>query len=395
MSTRPLPLCLTLVLLGLGTSTIARAQCEPLFRRGDSNSDGAIDLSDGIKTLNFLFTGGASPACLDAADANDSGDIDVSDGVFTFFYLFGGGEPPPLPGPLLCGEDPTLDPIACAGNPSCPEDCGCQDGETRPCGVSEAGECRLGVQTCAGGEWGPCEGAVGPSEELCDGLDDDCDGVPDDDFPLLGQACDGPDGDLCANGTWTCAADGVGLECGPESPSGLEESCDGLDNDCDGSADEGYDEDRDGFRTCDGDCDDSRPDVNPGVQRDPVDGLDNDCDGTTDEDVITTSHARDIQPIWDRSCSSFLCHDAQAPAGRLNLLPGAAYLMLVDRRSEDVPAMDRVEPFDPDRSYLWHKLNGTQLSVGGAGLQMPRGVAPLAPETMELIRTWILEGAPE
>ena len=34
---------------------------DPLFRRGDSNGDGALDISDPIYTLQFLFTGGQAP----------------------------------------------------------------------------------------------------------------------------------------------------------------------------------------------------------------------------------------------------------------------------------------------------------------------------------------------
>ena len=69
------------------------------FRRGDTNGDGQVDLSDGIATLTFLFTGGERPGCADAADADDSGNIDLSDGIYTFQYLFIGGAPPPPPGP--------------------------------------------------------------------------------------------------------------------------------------------------------------------------------------------------------------------------------------------------------------------------------------------------------
>ena len=75
------------------------------FRRGDTNGDGGVDLSDGIATLTYLFGGAGQPGCQDAADADDSGTIDLSDAVYTFQYLFLGGEPPPAPGPRNCGED--------------------------------------------------------------------------------------------------------------------------------------------------------------------------------------------------------------------------------------------------------------------------------------------------
>lgn len=91
------------------------------FKRGDSNASGIVDLSDGIFTLNYLFTGGATPGCMDAADADDSGGSapDLTDAVFTFRFLFLGGEAPPPPGHLACGPDPTTigDTLDCAVYP--------------------------------------------------------------------------------------------------------------------------------------------------------------------------------------------------------------------------------------------------------------------------------------
>src|SRR5574337_1374828 len=59
----------------------------------------------------------------------------------------------------------------------------CDDGETRSCGTSKLGECRLGTQRCDGGTFsGECVGVVNPVAELCDGLDNDCDGVIDNGF---------------------------------------------------------------------------------------------------------------------------------------------------------------------------------------------------------------------
>ena len=60
------------------------------------------------------------------------------------------------------------------------EECDCQPGETRNCGIT-VGECRNGTQTCVNGTWaGECEGAILPQEEICDCKDNDCDGTTDD-----------------------------------------------------------------------------------------------------------------------------------------------------------------------------------------------------------------------
>ena len=71
--------------------------CQPdteAFVRGDTNSSGVIDLTDGVVTLNFLFTGGPPPACMDAADTDNNGALVISDAVVVFSYLFTGGPPP-------------------------------------------------------------------------------------------------------------------------------------------------------------------------------------------------------------------------------------------------------------------------------------------------------------
>jgi len=87
------------------------------------------------------------------------------------------------------------------------------------------------------------------------------------------------------------------------------------------------------------------------------------------------------------------CHVDGNAGGGLNL---DLYGKIVNRQSNDVPAMDRVEPFDPDNSYLWHKLNGTQLAVGGAGQREPRDGPPfLTVEQMALVEDWINTGALE
>ncbi|MBN1443953.1 MAG: hypothetical protein JXA90_14680, partial [Planctomycetes bacterium] len=92
----------------------------PAFTRGDANSDGGLDISDGVITLIWLFLGSAPPPCLDAADADDSGVVELADAVFTFQYLFLGGAAPPAPGPASCGADPSPDEIDCAQPPPVP-----------------------------------------------------------------------------------------------------------------------------------------------------------------------------------------------------------------------------------------------------------------------------------
>ena len=91
------------------------------FRRSDTNADGATDLSDAVFTLSFLFLGGASPPCLDAADTNDDGAVNLSDGIATLNHLFLDG-PAPAPPYEACGADPTADELGCGSFAPCPRD---------------------------------------------------------------------------------------------------------------------------------------------------------------------------------------------------------------------------------------------------------------------------------
>ena len=154
--------------------------------------------------------------------------------------------------------------------------------------------------------------------EVCDGLDNDCSGVAD----------DGPDGD-----PWYTDADGDGYgdpatvvfsctqppgtvafagDCDDGNPAvnpDAEEVCDGIDNDCANGIDVGAsggstwyaDADGDafgdpntstvaclapaGFVVDDQDCDDQRPEVNPGADE-VCNGFDDNCDDVVDTDAI-------------------------------------------------------------------------------------------------------------
>ncbi|MBN1442924.1 MAG: hypothetical protein JXA90_09450 [Planctomycetes bacterium] len=84
-----------------------------VFIRGDASADNAVEMSDAISILGFLFLGSRRPACFDAADANDDGRIDVSDPIAILQFLYLGGEPLPAPQGTP-GEDPTDDEMTCA-----------------------------------------------------------------------------------------------------------------------------------------------------------------------------------------------------------------------------------------------------------------------------------------
>ncbi|MCA8961618.1 MAG: PKD domain-containing protein [Planctomycetes bacterium] len=92
----------------LGGSLTVTSIPTTTFLRGDATGSGAIDIADAVFILSFLFSGGATPSCADAADANDTGAIDVADAIYLLSYLFADGAVPPYPFPDD-GLDPTPD----------------------------------------------------------------------------------------------------------------------------------------------------------------------------------------------------------------------------------------------------------------------------------------------
>jgi hypothetical protein len=99
------------------------APSPPVFHRGDANADGALDISDAVFVLGYLFLGGAGPACLEAANADDNPAIEITDGIYALNHLFLGGPPPPAPGPhtVPCGPDPetSSSDLGCASYTRC------------------------------------------------------------------------------------------------------------------------------------------------------------------------------------------------------------------------------------------------------------------------------------
>jgi hypothetical protein len=76
----------------------------PVYRRGDTNADAELNLSDAVFLLAWLFTGGEEPACIRTGDANDDDVVDISDALAILNYLFIGTQAPPEPF-QSCGVD--------------------------------------------------------------------------------------------------------------------------------------------------------------------------------------------------------------------------------------------------------------------------------------------------
>jgi len=106
-----------------------------------------------------------------------------------------------------------------------------------------------------------------------------------------------------------------------------------------------------------------------------------------------TGFAAAVQPILTASCAVSGCHAGASPAQGMNLSSGQAYANIVNVPSIESSLM-RVKPSEPDSSYLVHKIQGTQGTVGGSGGQMPLGRTALSQAQIDVIRQWITDGAP-
>lgn len=91
--------------------------------------------------------------------------------------------------------------------------------------------------------------------------------------------------------------------------------------------------------------------------------------------------------VWCVGCHSGI---GRLPDGGLGLDANVAYGELVNAPSAGKSAAVRVVPGNPTDSYLIHKLEGRADIVGG---RMPLGGPFLSQVDIDVIRTWIAQGA--
>jgi hypothetical protein len=156
------------------------------------------------------------------------------------------------------------------------------------CDGGDGDVCVEGTTACTGGML-QCSDATGTTADLCNSLDDDCDPASADgsEDPMVGPTCDGPDGDLCTEGTRACASGGVICT---DTSSTTVDLCNGLDDDCDPASSDGSEDPAigvvcdgadgdlcvEGTRVCSGGgpvCNDTT-----GTTTDVCNGADDDCD---------------------------------------------------------------------------------------------------------------------
>ncbi len=98
----------------------------------------------------------------------------------------------------------------------------------------------------------------------------------------------------------------------------------------------------------------------------------------------------EIEAILDAGCVT-ACHEPGGEDESLDLSDGAYYSLYGVASSQSL--LKLVDAGSHEDSYLWHKVSGSQGSVGGSGGRMPKGAPALTQEEIDAIADWIDGGA--
>ena len=231
----------------------------------------------------------------------------------------------------------------------------CSDsGEPKLEGCTDSGACNYSAENTHndGSCWTPTEGCS--CSEAAGAVVDEC-GVCGGSGPIdVNHDCDGTcivSTDICG----TCGGTVVNsANCCPE---GQVPDCTG---ECGGTA----------AIDCNGDCGGSVVEDCAGTCGGTAEN--DDCGVCSGDNSSCVNYSTEIQPIFNANCTS--CHGG---SGGLNL---TSY--------SDLMGNDVVDPGNSMTSKLIQKLRGT-----ASGYQMPKSQDPLDEATINLIETWIDEGA--
>ncbi|HVR74585.1 MAG TPA: carboxypeptidase regulatory-like domain-containing protein [Planctomycetota bacterium] len=92
---------------GLLSSLVAAypVAAQGVFVRGDCDQSLALNITDAVRFLDYLFLGGGEPPCLDACDVDNSESLQITDAIYLLGYLFLGGPEPHAPYPIEGVDD--------------------------------------------------------------------------------------------------------------------------------------------------------------------------------------------------------------------------------------------------------------------------------------------------
>jgi hypothetical protein len=139
---------------------------------------------------------------------------------------------------------------------------------------------------------------------------------------------------------------------------------------------------------CAGDGTTLGPDGRPLGQAPKEDGNMMDDGEQPKTDITLTQLSREL---FSLNCSFVGCHGGSLPASNMSLESNRLAQELVNVASVEKPQFKRVDPGNPDDSYLLMKLRGDSRI---SGQQMPLGSPPLDSALLEKVRSWIAGGAP-
>jgi hypothetical protein len=131
-----------------------------------------------------------------------------------------------------------------------------------------------------------------------------------------------------------------------------------------------------------------------------ADSMPSTVDASTDPTAPTFTNVRAIVAA---NCTGY-CHFGSNQQNAVNFADGDWSMSNVLVASTQVPRLRVVEPGDPDRSYLVHKIEGTMSSLDECRADARRCGLPMPYDTQHrvtlpagdraLIRAWIAAGAP-
>ena len=257
---------------------------------------------------------------------------------------------------VKCNEDPTLNIVdICNG---IDDDCdGITDedyvevtnGKQTACDDLDADKCKNGVYKCK-----PDGSGVFCYEddslnkiEICNGVDDDCDQIADGSENLT-RSCGSSEAGICSFGIEVCNDSGNWINCNAVLPQ--TETCNNKDNDCDGNTDEGFDVDKDGYSSCNGDCNDNSEFVYPGAVE-VCDKIDNNCTSGIDENLSCKA----IHSITD----SRAVYDIAAYDNEVWLATKGGAVLL------DKTSCNRVAKYTPTDGLANSEVNAISISTSG------------------------------
>ncbi|HUF09446.1 MAG TPA: DUF5777 family beta-barrel protein [Rhodothermales bacterium] len=93
-----------------------------------------------------------------------------------------------------------------------------------------------------------------------------------------------------------------------------------------------------------------------------------------------------VAEIFERSCTQSGCHAGPNPQMMMTLTSEGFFSSTVGKPSIEMPSLNRVQPGDPEASYLVKKIRGDDDIIG---LQMPFSGDKLNPEEVDAIIRWV------